>query len=137
MRWRLDQKLVDSRHTTNPEAVGASPRQLSESGVHGSERPSGLDAPLLPAGVAANSVPAADVAAMFRHQVREVGRLVRGYSVIGGVVSKQQGQQSRYEPPQIRVLGSVYALTQSGPPAKQYGGSDGASYNQQSVSWTS
>ena len=66
-----------------------------------------------------------------------VGRLVREYSVIGGVVSKQQRQQTSYEAPQIRVLGSVYSLTQSGPPAKQWGGSDGAAYQSQTVSWTS
>jgi hypothetical protein len=42
-----------------------------------------------------------------------------------------------YEAPRIAVLGSVHELTQSGPPAKQVGGADGAMWNQQSVSWAS
>jgi hypothetical protein len=44
---------------------------------------------------------------------------------------------STYEAPAVRVLGPVQVLTQSGIPLKQYGGSDGASYNQQPVSWSS
>lgn len=44
---------------------------------------------------------------------------------------------SNYEAPAVRVLGTVQVLTQSGMPLKQYGGADGASYNQQSVSWAS
>jgi hypothetical protein len=42
-----------------------------------------------------------------------------------------------YEAPAVRVLGTVQVLTQSGLPLKQYGGADGAMYNQQSVSWAS
>jgi hypothetical protein len=45
-------------------------------------------------------------------------------------------QTNMYEAPAVRVLGSVQVLTQS-LPSKQYGGADGASYNQQSVSWAS
>ena len=63
-------------------------------------------------------------------------RLVREYSKKGESL-KESIPGSRYEPPQVRVLGSVYALTQSSPPAKQFGGADGAVYETQSVSWTS
>jgi hypothetical protein len=43
---------------------------------------------------------------------------------------------SNYEAPAVRVLGSVQLLTQS-IPLKQFGGADGAMFNQQSVSWAS
>ena len=46
-------------------------------------------------------------------------------------------QTSTYEPPAVRVLGTVQVLTQSSPPAKQWGGADGAMFSQQSVSWAS
>ena len=46
-------------------------------------------------------------------------------------------QTRGYEAPAVRVLGTVQVLTQSGIPAKQYGGADGAMFNQQSVSWSS
>jgi len=49
---------------------------------------------------------------------------------------KEKEQGSHYVPPQVRVLGSVHALTQ-GLPAKQIGGADGAFYMGQSVSWAS
>jgi alanine dehydrogenase len=52
----------------------------------------------------------------------------------GGVMETRHN--SPYEPPRLKVLGSVHELTQS-IPAKVYGGADGAMYNQQSVSWTS
>jgi hypothetical protein len=63
-------------------------------------------------------------------------RLVREYSKKGESL-KEAAQGTRYEPPQVRVLGSVRVLTQSSPPPKQFGGADGAVYDQQSVSWTS
>ncbi len=44
---------------------------------------------------------------------------------------------TNYEPPAVRVLGTVQSLTQSGIPLKQYGGADGAMFSQQSVSWAS
>ena len=44
---------------------------------------------------------------------------------------------SHYEAPAVRVLGSVQQLTQSGIPLKQFGGADGAMFEQQSVSWAS
>ena len=44
---------------------------------------------------------------------------------------------SQYEPPAVRVLGTVQLLTQSGIPLKQFGGADGAAFQQQSVSWAS
>jgi hypothetical protein len=44
---------------------------------------------------------------------------------------------SNYEAPAVRVLGSVQHLTQSGIPLKQFGGADGAMFNQQAVSWAS
>lgn len=46
-------------------------------------------------------------------------------------------QTTNYEAPAVRVLGAVQALTQSSPPLKQFGGADGAMYEQQSVSWAS
>ncbi len=51
---------------------------------------------------------------------------------------KQAAQHTNttYEPPRLRVLGSVHVLTQS-LPAKVYGGADGAVYQQQPVSWAS
>ena len=42
-----------------------------------------------------------------------------------------------YEPPRVQVLGPVHVLTQSGLPAKQFGGADGAMYQSTSVSWAS
>jgi hypothetical protein len=50
---------------------------------------------------------------------------------------KEHTQPKSYEPPRVQILGPVHVLTQSGLPAKQYGGADGAMFNQQSVSWAS
>jgi hypothetical protein len=50
---------------------------------------------------------------------------------------KEHTPAPHYEPPRLRVLGPVHVLTQSGIPAKQFGGSDGAVYQNQDVSWAS
>jgi hypothetical protein len=46
-----------------------------------------------------------------------------------------EAAKAPYEPPRVRVLGSVHELTQG--TNKDLGGADGITFQQQSVHWTS
>lgn len=51
--------------------------------------------------------------------------------------TKQTVGKKAWETPKLTVHGDVAALTKDGIPPKMYGGSDGATYQQQPVKWGS
>jgi hypothetical protein len=54
----------------------------------------------------------------------------------GGELNKSGTKtDTTYEPPRVRVLGSVHVMTQS--TNKTAGGADGLTFNQQPIHWTS